>query len=57
MQYRLALPSLPQTGNVGVGNGACGVDAAELKLPLLGYMVENTVLNRRCGRRWKRIRK
>ncbi|STJ12601.1 2-octaprenyl-3-methyl-6-methoxy-1,4-benzoquinol hydroxylase [Escherichia coli] len=32
-------------------------DAAELKLPLLGYMVETLSCNRRCGRRWKRIRK
>lgn len=29
-------------------------DAAELKLPLLGYMVRTTSCNRRCGRRWKR---
>lgn len=38
------MPSLPQTGNVEWETAHVVFDAAELKLPLLGYMVENTVL-------------
>jgi 2-octaprenyl-3-methyl-6-methoxy-1,4-benzoquinol hydroxylase len=30
-------------------------DARELKLPLLGYMVENNVCSARCGKRWNAI--
>lgn len=41
---RNAQPSLSSAGNTGMGKCPRCFDAAELKLPLLGYMVENTVL-------------
>jgi 2-octaprenyl-3-methyl-6-methoxy-1,4-benzoquinol hydroxylase len=39
-----------------VGDAHVAFDAAELKLPELGYMVENKVLQWACGKRWRRMR-
>ncbi len=44
MQYRLCVAILTADWKRGVETAHVVFDAAELKLPLLGYMVENTVL-------------
>lgn len=49
------LPSLPQTGNVGVGNGACCLTPLNLSYRCLATWWKTLSCNRLCGRRWKRI--